>query len=175
MDLTSYLMGRASGGGGSSVEVEALSVTANGTYTAEAGTAYSPVTVNVPVGCNYATGKYTLAANTSVLEFNPGLTFAPRMFLIYADNPQYEQAGSDGAMMIKGIPITISEAVTDEDTHEVYMMFETRTTWTDAHIQVNNYNSALGMATITRTSVHLPTRSQGYNYYPGDYTWEAWG
>lgn len=38
----------SSGGGGSSVTVEALSVTANGTYTAPSGTAYSPVTVNVP-------------------------------------------------------------------------------------------------------------------------------
>lgn len=35
------------GGGGSSVDVESLSVTANGTYTAEEGKAYSPVTVNV--------------------------------------------------------------------------------------------------------------------------------
>ena len=35
-----------SGGGG--VTVESLSVTANGTYTAPAGKAYSPVVVNVP-------------------------------------------------------------------------------------------------------------------------------
>lgn len=34
------------GGGGSSVEVEALSVTENGTYTAPEGKAYSPITVN---------------------------------------------------------------------------------------------------------------------------------
>lgn len=34
--------------GGGSVTVEALSVTANGTYAAPSGTAYSPVTVNVP-------------------------------------------------------------------------------------------------------------------------------
>ena len=34
-------------GGGSSVEVESLSVTENGVYTAEEGSAYSPVTVNV--------------------------------------------------------------------------------------------------------------------------------
>ncbi len=37
-------------GGGSSVTVEALSVTQNGTYTAPTGTAYSPVTVNVSGG-----------------------------------------------------------------------------------------------------------------------------
>ena len=39
--------GTASGGG---TTVEALNVTANGTYTAPSGTAYSPVTVNVPGG-----------------------------------------------------------------------------------------------------------------------------
>ena len=37
---------RAQGGAGATVEP--LSVTANGTYTAPEGTAYSPVTVNVP-------------------------------------------------------------------------------------------------------------------------------
>lgn len=36
------------GGGGSSTTVEELSVTENGTYTADTGKAYSPVTVNVP-------------------------------------------------------------------------------------------------------------------------------
>lgn len=42
------------GGGGSSVDVEPLSITANGTYTAETGKAYSPVTANVPN--SYAAG-----------------------------------------------------------------------------------------------------------------------
>ena len=36
------------GEGGGDITVEALSVTENGTYTAESGKAYSPVTVNVP-------------------------------------------------------------------------------------------------------------------------------
>lgn len=50
---TDFLLGfgagkAASGGGGSSVDVEPMSVTENGTYTAPAGKAYSPVTVNVP-------------------------------------------------------------------------------------------------------------------------------
>lgn len=35
-------------GSGSGVTVESLNVTANGTYTATEGKAYSPVTVNVP-------------------------------------------------------------------------------------------------------------------------------
>lgn len=36
--------------GGSDVDVEPLTVDANGTYTAPSGTAYNPVTVNVPTG-----------------------------------------------------------------------------------------------------------------------------
>ena len=41
------LLGEHIGGGGSSVTVEALTATENKTYTAPAGKAYSPVTVNV--------------------------------------------------------------------------------------------------------------------------------
>ena len=48
-DAASYIMGKnASGGGGSTVTVEPLSVTENGTYTAPDGEAYTPVTVAVP-------------------------------------------------------------------------------------------------------------------------------
>lgn len=46
---------------GTSVSVEALSVTANGTYTAPSGTAYSPVTVNVSGGAS----AWTKVAETS--------------------------------------------------------------------------------------------------------------
>lgn len=50
MDLLSFMLGKAAGGGGggSSVTVESLTVATNDTYTAPAGKAYSPVTVNVP-------------------------------------------------------------------------------------------------------------------------------
>lgn len=44
-----------SGGGGGDITVESLSVTANGTYTAPSGKAYSPVSVNVPF-VTYRTG-----------------------------------------------------------------------------------------------------------------------
>lgn len=47
-------------GGGSSVDVESLSVTANGTYTAPTGKAYSPVNVNV----SGSSGALTVASGT---------------------------------------------------------------------------------------------------------------
>jgi len=48
MDMYSFMLGSKSGGGGSSITVESLSVTENGTTTAPTGKAYSPVVVNVP-------------------------------------------------------------------------------------------------------------------------------
>jgi len=45
-DMPSYILGKAAGGGGG-VTVESKSISANGTYTAPTGKAYSPVTVNV--------------------------------------------------------------------------------------------------------------------------------
>ena len=42
------ILQKIQGGGGSSVTIQPLSVTENGTTTAPSGTAYSPVTVNVP-------------------------------------------------------------------------------------------------------------------------------
>lgn len=54
IDIPSLLMGKAMGGGGSSVTVESLSVTENGTYTAPTGKAYSPVTVDVGSGVSFA-------------------------------------------------------------------------------------------------------------------------
>ena len=48
--IRAIALGRAAGGGGSSVEVGPLSAAENGTYTAPAGTAYSPVVVSVPQG-----------------------------------------------------------------------------------------------------------------------------
>ena len=46
------LLGEHIGGGGSSITVEALSVTENDVYTAPEGKAYSPVTVNVSGGAS---------------------------------------------------------------------------------------------------------------------------
>lgn len=55
------------------IEVEPLSVTENGTYTAS-GKAYSPVTVSVPTGGpRVASGEFTLVAETASVEIVHGL------------------------------------------------------------------------------------------------------
>lgn len=53
-DILAFLMGKQAGGGGGDITVESKSIDANGTYTAPAGKAYSPVTANVPN--SYAAG-----------------------------------------------------------------------------------------------------------------------
>lgn len=59
------------GEGGGDITVEALSVTENGTYTAESGKAYSPVTVNVP--SDFTTATLTITDNRASgdsIDFN---------------------------------------------------------------------------------------------------------
>lgn len=53
-DILAFLLGKAAGGGGGDITVESKSISSNGTYTAPAGKAYSPVSVNVPN--SYAAG-----------------------------------------------------------------------------------------------------------------------
>lgn len=53
-DMLAYLMGKQAGGGGGDISVVSKSISSNGTYTAPAGKAYSPVTVDVPN--SYAAG-----------------------------------------------------------------------------------------------------------------------
>lgn len=47
LDLKSFAIGKANGGGGDGIAVEKLTATENGTYTAESGKAFNPVVVDV--------------------------------------------------------------------------------------------------------------------------------
>lgn len=59
--------GSGEGGGGSQITVEPLSVTKNDVYTAEEGTAYSPVTVNVSGGeSDFSTAEITINSNKGI-------------------------------------------------------------------------------------------------------------
>lgn len=60
-----YQLTYATGGEAPPIEVEPLSVTTNGTYTAPRGTAYSPVTVNVPTGGGVNIDVKTLTNNSN--------------------------------------------------------------------------------------------------------------
>lgn len=62
------------------IEVEPLSVTQNGTYTAPTGKAYSPVVVNVPTGggVNVATTTWTNSSSTATSHTFTGLLGTPK-------------------------------------------------------------------------------------------------
>lgn len=76
---------------GSSVTVSPLSVTANGTYTAPSGTAYSPVTVNVSGGESVgiprevsSDGKYQMPTNNFTFSLPANATSIGSYALAYA-------------------------------------------------------------------------------------------
>lgn len=60
MSYYDILLAKKLSGGGGGITTEPLSVTANDTYTAPSGKAYTPVTVNVP---NPSTGTLNITAN----------------------------------------------------------------------------------------------------------------
>ena len=67
MDLYNLIISakltKGGGGGGGDIDVESLSVTENGTYTAPSGKAYSPVTVSVPASGITPTGTKAITSN----------------------------------------------------------------------------------------------------------------
>lgn len=101
LDLFDALLLRKFGGGsggGSSVTVEPLTVTSNGTQTAPSGKAYSPVTVNVPrpsgtvtIGItqngttvegvtNYANARIAVNVRPGIVHYNGGNTMLSNPF-----------------------------------------------------------------------------------------------
>ena len=112
------LAGKLSGGGGgSSVTVESLSVTTNGTYTAPTGKAYSPVSVNVSGGSDpnhlktvgdiyMAMGQVDWQSNKAVLTTNNNLNRRTTLMLD-GDTPIY-YAGTTTLTGFHLIPIPSS-------------------------------------------------------------------
>ena len=68
IDILSFLLGKKMTG--SNVEIESLSVTENGTYTAPTGKAYSPVTVNVVGGPAFGLASVEVAPSIITVTVN---------------------------------------------------------------------------------------------------------
>lgn len=85
---------------GGGVTVSPLSVTANGTYTAPSGEAYSPVTVNVPTGgggaSNVVTGTFTGTTTGAAMDvtLNYSGNGYPIAVMVYPEEGPYNSAGT---------------------------------------------------------------------------------
>lgn len=71
LDPMSYAVGFAAGGGGGDIQVQTLRATANGTYRAPDGRAYTPVYVAVPEPEEYA-GSYSVTPGDSAQVLRTG-------------------------------------------------------------------------------------------------------
>ena len=112
---------RVAGGGGSSVTVEALNISENGTYTAPEGKAYSPVNVNVPSGWdpndvaeeNVPTGDLVLNTATSIGKF----AFASRTALTSVSAPNCTEIKEKCFQSCTGLKSVYLPAVTKTETN----------------------------------------------------------
>lgn len=80
---------------GGGVTTQPLSVTENGTYTAPSGTAYTPVTVNVPTGGSLPSviskidgGEFTLASDTQASRYAilHNLGIVPKQIILWTED-----------------------------------------------------------------------------------------
>lgn len=79
--------------GGGSVTVEQLNVTENGTYTAEAGKAYSPVVVNVPAAGITASVTFVADEGITLFGVRAGAYLVDGNQTYTAENPTQFPAG----------------------------------------------------------------------------------
>ena len=99
------------GEGGGDITVEALSVTANGTYTAESGKAYSPVVVNVPSDFSVAHVTFVNSAET----INSSYTVAIPKVLTSPENAIYAMqtvVDSDSSVIVD-VPLYKGKCIMD--------------------------------------------------------------
>ena len=102
-------------GGGEEVSIDSLSITENGTYTAQTGHAYSPVTVDVPSGeCPFQIANVTIVYENGEVMFRglaggsststapvTGLMYAYETGYVYNEDLDIEQSvGFEGQIII---------------------------------------------------------------------------
>lgn len=140
------------GSGGSSVDVQPLSVTLNGTYTAPSGTAYSPVTVDIPA-MNVQVAQSTLRiANTAYTE-TASLTCAKTgTYDIYWDCFRSTTSGTSGSQLyIDGVA------------------YGSANTTFSNHAQ-NNHLTGVQLTAGQEVSIYVRSRATNYYAYCGQLT-----
>ena len=100
------------GEGGGDITVEALSVTENGTYTAEEGKAYSPVVVNVPSTSEFSTARVTMIVKNVGQDTIPAANSA---FAVYAP---IKEMGSTGNICVANSQFSSRSDVATNETYQ---------------------------------------------------------
>lgn len=143
------------------INVEPLSVTQNGTYTAPSGTAYSPVTVNVASGGGVETDTKTVtASNYPVsLEFT-GMKGEPKMFTVRL-NTAVSSSGSTTYYYIVDITSHGSTSVHGN----VFRIGSTR----QVNSVTSGYSWSYSGTTLTITSSAASRSASPGAFYSGSY------
>ena len=168
---------------GSSVEVDSLSVTQNGTYTAQSGHAYSPVTVNVPSSGGSASKKdvnfydydgtllhsYTVAEalDLTVLPENPSHSG------LMAQGWNWSLADIKSQVQSTGKCNVGQMYITDDGKTRIYVHFEEGRSSPYFGIGVNgtvkvDWGDGSSISTLTGTSL-TTVKTEQHIYVPGDY------
>lgn len=170
-----------------SVTVEPLSVTSNGTYTASSGSAYSPVTVNVPTGggSSSTSGVKFIDYDGTVLHEYTVEEFSELSAL--PANPTHTGLTSQGWNWTKAeidsqleycpqMSVIVGQMyITDDGKTRVYCHFEEGRTSPYVGLGVNgtvtiDWGDGSNIETLTGSSLTTIVYSSQHNYSnPGDY------
>lgn len=138
--------------GGSSVDVEALSVTQNGTYTAPSGTAYSPVTVNVSGGggaSNVVSGTFT-PTTTGSFEISTSYSGSgyPIAFLVWRTSGL--QISTQGMVDYSWVKLNPSTPVSSNANGYALLYSKVGTSYTASYSTSASINRSTAEATLTK-------------------------
>lgn len=164
---------------GSSITVEPLSVTTNGTYTAPAGAAYSPVTVNVAGGAaNVVSGVINYDAETSIstwpqsyLEHNLGKTPKGIAWFVITSRTTGNIAGTKNGVLAYYADESATYKLHPYTTNGAQLMYwECSSSYTISNHFINGTSPSEGMYIMNDVS-------NGYNKVPaGSFLkWFVWG
>lgn len=144
-DILAYLMGKQAGGGGGDITVESKSFSANGTYTAPSGKAYSPVTVYVPN--SYAAG------DEGKVVYNGQL--------VAQGSDTVTQNGPVDTTLINSLVVNVE----GEDMKEWTLLATVDCSQNSGNIELNNLNSLTEFAIYADGVHNESSTASGYSIY----------
>lgn len=93
-----------SGGGGSGITVEPITITQNGTTTAPSGKAYSPITVNVPASGSGSVALYAWYSEADRTYVHMNIAVSPKDSADVNNTKMLEYDTTERAIVVKPFP-----------------------------------------------------------------------